>query len=126
MKLSQVIIQYRTAHNLSQRQFSAQCGVSTGYISLIEKEINPQTGKQMIPSLGVLNKLATGMAITVDELLSMCDDMPVSLQYEEKPAADNGDELTDTDRQLLTLLKQLTPQQKDLLIGLMKQMLQQD
>lgn len=61
----------------------AQCGLSTGYISLIEKEINPQTGKPMVPSLPVMNKLALGMGLTLDELLSMCDDMDVSLNEKD-------------------------------------------
>ena len=79
MKLSEIIKKYRESHDLSQRQFGAQCGLSTGYISLIEKEINPQTGKPMVPSLPVMNKLSIGMGLTLDELLAMCDDMDVSL-----------------------------------------------
>lgn len=79
MKLSEITKQYRLEHGISQRQMGAQCKLSTGYISLIEKEFNPQTGKKMVPSLTVMNKLATGMGITLDELLAMCDDMDVNL-----------------------------------------------
>ena len=79
MKLSEIIKKYRESHNMSQRQLGAQCGLSTGYISLIEKEVNPQTGKRMVPSLPVMNKLASGMGVTLDDLLSMCDDMDVTL-----------------------------------------------
>lgn len=83
MKLSDVIKRFRAEHDLSQRQMGAQCGLSTGYISLIEKEINPQTGKPMVPSLPVMNKLAIGMGLTLDELLTMCDDMDVSLNEKD-------------------------------------------
>lgn len=83
MKLSDVIKQYRTEHGLSQRQMGAQCGLSTGYISLIEKEINPQTGKQMVPSLPVLNKISAGMGLTLDDLLAVCDDMDVTLSEKD-------------------------------------------
>lgn len=83
MKLSEIIKQYREGHGLSQRQFGAQCGLSTGYISLIEKEINPQTGKKMVPSLPVINKIATGMGLTIDDLLSKCDDMDVTLNEKD-------------------------------------------
>lgn len=79
MNLADLIIEYRKSHALSQRQMGAQCGLSTGYISLIEKEINPQTGKQMVPTLNVLNKLASGMNMSIDELFSACDDMPVNI-----------------------------------------------
>lgn len=95
MKLSEIIKKYRENHDLSQRQLGAQCGLSTGYISLIEKEINPQTGKPMIPSLPVMNKLSIGMGLTLDELLAMCDDMDVSLNDRDliAPAASTPDNL---------------------------------
>ena len=93
MKLSELIIEYRREHGISQRQMAFQCSLSTGYISLIEKEINPQTGKPMVPSLAVLNKLAKGMGITLDNLLSVCDDMPVDISATEKTVLDEKDGL---------------------------------
>lgn len=95
MKLSEIIKKYRESHDLSQRQLGAQCGLSTGYISLIEKEINPQTGKPMVPSLPVMNKLSIGMGLTLDELLAMCDDMDVSLNDRDliTPAASTPDNI---------------------------------
>lgn len=93
MILSELIIEFRREHGLSQRQMASQCNLSTGYISLIEKETNPQTGKPMVPSLTVLNKLAKGMGITLDKLLSVCDDMPVDIGTTEKTALDEKDGL---------------------------------
>jgi len=93
MTLSELIIEFRREHGLSQRQMASQCNLSTGYISLIEKETNPQTGKPMVPSLTVLNKLAKGMGITLDKLLSVCDDMPVDIGTTEKTALDEKDGL---------------------------------
>lgn len=86
MTLANLIIEYRNVHGLSQRQMGTRCGLSTGYISLIEKEINPQTGKPMVPTLTVLNKIAQGMDMTIDRLISLCDDMPVEMGREEGPA----------------------------------------
>lgn len=80
MTLAELISDYRKSHNLSQRQMGTRCGLSTGYISLIEKEVNPQTGKPMVPTLTVLNKIAKGMGITIDELIATCDDMPVDMR----------------------------------------------
>ena len=91
MTLSELIIKYRQEHDISQRQMASQCNLSTGYISLIEKETNPQTGKPMVPSLNVLNKLAKGMSMSIDELLSVCDDMPVNIT--EKTVLDEKDGL---------------------------------
>ena len=93
MTLSELIIEYRNEHGISQRKMASQCKLSTGYISLIEKETNPQTGKPMVPSLAVLNKLAKGMGITLDKLLSVCDDMPVDISATEKTVLDEKDGL---------------------------------
>ena len=91
MNLSELILNYLKEHSLSQRQFAARCNLSAGYVSLIVKEINPQTGKRMVPTLQVLNKLATGMGLSLDELLASCDDMDVSLSSSFDSAPDSRD-----------------------------------
>lgn len=44
MTLSDFVKEYRKEHDLSQRQFAAICGLSNGYISMLEKNMNPKTG----------------------------------------------------------------------------------
>lgn len=81
MKLRDLIRNYRDTHDLSQRQFANQCGLSNGYISILEKGINPKTGKPVTPTIPQLKKLADGMALTLNELFEKVDDMPVSLDF---------------------------------------------
>ncbi len=111
MTLAELIADYRASNNLSQRQMGAQCGLSTGYISLVEKEINPQTGKPMVPTLTVLNKLAKGMNMTIDELISICDDMPVNINEKTAPIHESGLE-EEIDLELARLILSLSPAQK--------------
>lgn len=93
MTLSEFITDYRIEHGLSQRALAAKCSVSTGYISLIEKEINPQTGKKIIPTLPILKKLAKGMGITIDTLLASCEDMDVDISISEDTPAELPDNI---------------------------------
>lgn len=79
MKLGDLIREYRDSHGLSQRQFANQCDLSNGYISILEKGMNPSTGKPVIPTIPQLKKLADGMAMTLSELFEQVDDMPVDL-----------------------------------------------
>ncbi len=79
MKLGDLIKDYRTTHDLSQRQFALQCGLSNGYISILEKGVNPKTDKPVTPTIPQLRKLADGMGITMTELLEKVDDMPIDL-----------------------------------------------
>lgn len=79
MNLGDLIREYRDSHELSQRQFANQCDLSNGYISILEKGVNPNTGKPVTPTLPQLKKLADGMSMTLSELFDKIDDMPVYL-----------------------------------------------
>ena len=79
MKLGDLIREYRESHDLSQRQFAMQCDLSNGYISILEKGVNPNTGKPVTPTLPQLKKLADGLHITLSELFEKVDDMPIEL-----------------------------------------------
>lgn len=79
MKIGDLIRAYRDEHGLSQRQFANQCGLSNGYISILEKGINPSTGKPVTPTLPQMKKLAVGMALTLSELFERVDDMPIDI-----------------------------------------------
>ena len=79
MKLGDLIREYRESHDLSQRQFAALCDLSNGYISILEKGVNPNTNKPVTPTLPQLKKLAEGLHITLSELFERVDDMPVDL-----------------------------------------------
>ena len=85
MTLSSLIKKYRDDHELSQRQFASLCGLSNGYISMIEKNENPKTGLPLTPSIPALNKIATVLGYTLDELLTIADDMPVTLSASTLP-----------------------------------------
>lgn len=79
MNLGNLIIEYRNNHDLSQRQFANLCGLSNGYISILEKGINPNTGKPVTPTLPQYQKLACGMGLSLSELFEQIDDMPVDI-----------------------------------------------
>lgn len=122
MTLGELIAHYRKEHELSQRQMGVQCGLSTGYISLIEKEINPQTGKPMVPTLTVLNKIAKGMGLTIDELISTCDDMPVDMSEKTAPISESGLE-EEIDIELAKLIIQLSPEKKQEAVNYLRYLL---
>lgn len=82
MKLGEIIKRYRSEHDLSQRQFAKLCGLSHGYIPLIEKGLNPY-GDPLTPSITVMKQLADAMGMSLQELISLTDDdMRVDLSYE--------------------------------------------
>ncbi len=80
MKLSCVLTDYRDRLQISQRELARRCGLSNSYISFIENEFNPRTGKPIVPTLEQYQKIAYGMNMSVQELFEkLDDDSPVQL-----------------------------------------------
>ena len=79
MELKTFINSYRTEHNLTMEQFAKLASLSKGYISMLEKGYNPQTGKKIIPSISALNNIAIATGTDLDHLLKIIDDIEVSL-----------------------------------------------
>lgn len=80
MKLSAVVTDYRDRLQISQREFARRCGLSNSYISFIENENNPRTGRPIVPTLEQYQKIATAMGMTVHQLFEILDDdSPVDL-----------------------------------------------
>lgn len=81
MKLSEIIRKYRKRSGYSMEAFAKRCGVSKAYIGFIENNINPTTGKPIVPNIQTLSKLASGMGMTLDELVHLMDaDDEISLK----------------------------------------------
>lgn len=86
MKLSAIITDYRSRMQISQREFARRCDLSNSYISFIENEMNPKTGRPMVPTLEQYQKLASGMDMTVHQLFELLDeDSPVDLRPSVSP-----------------------------------------
>ena len=93
MKLSNILKEYRNRFQISQREFARRCGLSNSYISFIENEYNPRTGKPIVPTLEQYQKIAFAMDLTVQQLFEQLDeDSPVDLHYtppDESPRAED-------------------------------------
>ena len=111
MKLSTVVSDYRKRLQISQREFSRRCGLSNSYISFIENELNPKTGKPIVPTLEQYQKIASGMDMTVHQLFELLDeDAPVDLHSSSSapaPAKSSDDEI----RLLIPGVSKLPPEQ---------------
>lgn len=74
MFLGEIIKKYRIAHDLTMQDFANASGLSKSYISIIEKNKNPQNQRTLIPSLDTFQKAANAMGLSIDELVRMTDD----------------------------------------------------
>lgn len=73
MKLNEIIKRYRETNNLSMREFADRCGLSSGYVSMLEHGRHPQSKRQLVPSMETFTKLCSGMNISIPDLFSILD-----------------------------------------------------
>lgn len=73
MTVGELIAQYREEHNISQRKFAYLCGLSNGYISMIERNLNPQTGKPPEISPDNMKAIARAMQMSMTDLARAVD-----------------------------------------------------
>ena len=74
MFLGQIIKKYRNEHNLTLQAFANKCGLSKGYIAMLEKNYNSKTKEPIVPSSATFCKVADAMNITLEDLLNQVDE----------------------------------------------------
>ena len=73
MTLGEIIKKYRHDHSLSMDAFAAMSGLSKSYISILEKNQHPKTGKPVIPSIKVIRQAAAGLHMDFNDLFKQID-----------------------------------------------------
>lgn len=73
MYIGEIIKNYRTKNQLSQRAFASRTSLSPSYINTLEKIYNPKTGKPYSVTTDVALELSKAMFISIEDLLNMLD-----------------------------------------------------
>lgn len=108
MRLGEYMKMYRTRNKISMKELADSCGFSKAYVGMLEKGINPTTGKPVSPTIQTLEKIARGTGQDLDSLLKILDGgQPVTisrsmpLDSEEIKLVDNYRELNAEDKDFL-------------------------
>ena len=89
-----LIKQYRTINKLSLRDFASRCGLSHTYISALEKNIDPRTGKPIAPTLDTVKYVAKGMNISIEEILKVLDEQQEFIINQDLPSNHKDNSIT--------------------------------
>lgn len=73
LKLGEIIKNFREEKKLSMDRFAEKSGLTKGYISMLEKNEHPKSKKPIIPTEETLLKVAKGMGVDIDFVLSRLD-----------------------------------------------------
>ena len=90
MRIGEIIKKYRTDQGVSMEKFAELCGRSKGYISMLERGVNPVNGKPITPGIDTFARIAAVMHVSADELLHMTGGKPRAAIY-GGVAAEGGD-----------------------------------
>lgn len=74
MLLGDIIKQYRSEHNISQRDFAKKCELSHTYIAALKKKIDARSGKKIAPTVDAVKNISKGLNMPLQELLNIIDD----------------------------------------------------
>lgn len=79
MTLGDIVKKYREENNISMDSFAKKSHLSKGYISMLEKNKNPNTGKPIRPSLLTIKSVAAAMNMDVNDLMASLEDQEIML-----------------------------------------------
>lgn len=112
MLLGEIVRQFRIEHEMSLGEFARMVGVSKTYISMLEKNFNTSTGKEIIPSATTVSNCAKAMGIPLDTLVSMLDpDQLVHFPSVTAPAL--SPEFSELEEQLISKFRKLDAENQE-------------
>ena len=80
LKLGEWLAMYRARNNLTLQNMADACGFSKAYVAMLEKGINPTTGKPVSPTIQTFEKIARATGQDLDSLLKILDgDQPITI-----------------------------------------------
>lgn len=128
MKLGEIVKNYREENKLSMRDFAKKSGLSSGYISMLEKNRNPRNGKPIIPSIETYDCVANALGISLDELLRRTSGQKISMKPDSTASASDTIDIKDLIENDTFLFDgnnyNLNKSDKEMLINIMKTILQ--
>lgn len=83
MTLGMLVKEYRDSHGMNMQDFAKRCGLSKAYISILERNHNPASGKPPIPSMETIMVISNVIGRDFNEVISLLDrDQLISLRPE--------------------------------------------
>ena len=80
MILGDIVKEYRTRTGMNMQEFADKAGLSKAYISILERNYNPRSGKPPIPSLKTIKAVALAVSMDFNDVIAALDgDQKVSL-----------------------------------------------
>lgn len=73
MTLGDITREYRKTHNMNMQDFAKLCGLSKAYISILERNYNPKSGKAPVPSLETIRAISAVIGKDFNDVIAALD-----------------------------------------------------
>ena len=74
MTLGDIIKKYRTENGFSMEYVAQKCGITKGYVAMLERNVNSKTGRPVKPSIETIIKICNGLHFNFNEVFAQLDD----------------------------------------------------
>lgn len=86
MTLGDIIKQYRNENSATMEQVAKQCGITKGYVAMLERNINSKTGRPVKPTIETILKVCDGLRLDIDSVFQALDDDYVITLHTKVPS----------------------------------------
>lgn len=94
MTLGEIVHAYREKHHMTMKAFGERAGVSKGYVSILEKGVNPATGQPVKLRVETFDQIAAALGLTSGELKAqLLQAPPAPMEAPYDPISDLFDDL---------------------------------
>lgn len=121
MTLGDFILNWRTENNVSQAAFAKRAHLSKGYISMLENNMNPTTGKSIAPTIDVFEKVAKAVGISLAVLMEQMDaSQRISMEHSLNKVCVRNIKLSEDDYSLIELYHHASDADKEVIKLILK------
>lgn len=108
MTLGDIIKQYRQQHGVSMEYVANLCGITKGYVAMLERNINSKTGRPVKPTVETIAKVCNGLHLNIDAVFNQLDD-DYEITVASAAPSPLSSSLTDEENHLLSIYRDMDP-----------------
>lgn len=117
MTLGDVIKSYRDENKVSMEYVANLCGITKGYVAMLEKNINSKTGRPVKPTIETIVKVCNGLHLDFNSVFdSLDDDYEINISPSLSSSSASELELTDQEERLLGICRSLNEEGRERLV----------
>lgn len=116
--LGDIIKKYRTDTSSTLADVATLCGITKGYVAMLEKNVNSKTGRPVKPTIETILKVCAGLHLDIEQVFEdLYDDYITTIPTLKVHHTDSVHNLSQQDKDFLAYLHQLNEKGQKILLS---------